>query len=100
MARPFAVHLPLETAYTRRMLFAAEVRDAVTLARISDGLRATATGLAGRPIVNAGGFFVWLEEPNAQPQRVQIDPGTLPYEPIDVAAPLLEPLSMRTSDPL
>ena len=88
MARTFEVHLPLEHAYTRRMLFAADVRDGATLARISDGLKVTATGLTGTPIVNADGFFVWLEEGNLQPQRVKIDPGTLPYENIDVPAPI------------
>ncbi|HEU4869798.1 MAG TPA: hypothetical protein VFT08_02955 [Pyrinomonadaceae bacterium] len=85
MSRPFAVKLPLEQAYTRRSTFAIELLDAVTLARVSQGVTVTAKGLQGKPIINAGGLFVWLLEDLAPLQNVSIDPGTLPYEPIELA---------------
>ena len=34
----------------------------MTLERVSDGVKVTAEGLRGKPIVNYGGLFVWLEE--------------------------------------
>jgi hypothetical protein len=89
MARPFKVYVPLESAYTRRVLFAVEVRDAVSLQRLTTGLQVTATGVAGAPYVNFGGDFVWLEEGPARPQRVKVDPGTLPYESADVDVSVL-----------
>ena len=62
MSRPFDVQLPLERAYSRHVLFAVELLDAVTLERVSEGVEVIAEGLHGKPIVNAGGLFVWLEE--------------------------------------
>jgi hypothetical protein len=87
MTARFAVHLPFEVAYQRDVKFVVELLDPVTLERVSQGLTVTATGLTGRPIVNLGGHFVWLEE-SAVPQRVRVDPGTLRYEPEDLPAPL------------
>lgn len=86
MSYRFAVHRPFEVAYQRNVMFAVELLDPVTLERVSRGVAVTATGITGRPIVNLGGHFVWLEEP-AVPQRVQIDPGDLRYEPEDLPAP-------------
>lgn len=80
MSRPFEVHLPLEKAYRRNVLFAVEVLDAVTLARISQGLKVVAEGLQGKPIVNASGLFVWLEEDIEPLRKITIDPGMLPHE--------------------
>lgn len=85
--RPFDVNMPLARGYTRRVLFAVEVRDAVSLAPLSSGLRVTVTGLEGAPIVNTDGMFVWLEELNRQPQTVKVDPGVLPYEAVELPAP-------------
>jgi len=79
---------PAETGYTRRVLFALELLDPATLSLVSDrAIRVEATGLAGKPIRNHSGRFVWLEEA-ATPQRVTVDPGDLPYEPEDQPAPL------------
>jgi hypothetical protein len=79
---------PVEVAYTRRVLFALELLDPATLALVSDEqLRVAASGLAGKPIRNRSGRFVWLEE-GATPQRVTVDPGDLPYESEDWPAPL------------
>ena len=64
-------------------LFAIELLDAVTLARVSSGVKVVAEGLHGKPIVNCGGLFVWLEEPSEPLQKVSIDPGTLPYERVE-----------------
>jgi hypothetical protein len=92
MSRTFAVTLPLEEAFRRRTLFAIELLDAVTLTRVSQGVTVTAEGLQGKPVMNAGGIFVWLLEDVAPLQRVTIDPGTLPYEkvelnPVDLTLP-------------
>ena len=62
MSQPFEVQLPLEEAYSRRVLFAIELLDAVTLSRVSQGVKVVADGLQGKPIVNSSGLFVWLEE--------------------------------------
>ena len=87
MPRTFDVHIPVETAYVREVLFAAEMIDVVTLARVSAGLDVTATGVSGKPIVNRSGFFVWRVEPGAQPQEIIVEPGALPYESARVAVP-------------
>ena len=83
MSRPFEVKLPLEDAYRRQSLFAIELLDAVTLERVAHGVKVVAEGLQGKPIVNHGGVFVWMQEDIAPLQRVTIDPGTLPYEKIE-----------------
>jgi hypothetical protein len=83
--RPFAVRLPLERAWRREVQFALQLLDPVTLERVSQGIAVTAVGLAGAPIVNAGGLFVWLKE--AAPfDRLVVDPGTSPYEPFEIPA--------------
>jgi hypothetical protein len=101
MSRPFDVRLPLEQAYLRRSLFAIELLDAVTMERVSEGVTVVAEGLHGKPRVNAGGLFVWTarglstgepDEPLPTIGRVRIEPGTRPYEtvelePADLALP-------------
>ena len=84
MSQRFDVHLPLEGAYRRRVLFGIELLDAVTLSRVSQGVKVVAGGLMGKPIVNAGGLFVWLQEDIQNLRKVSIDPGTLPYEGLEV----------------
>lgn len=86
MSRPFEVRLPLEQAYLRSVLFAVELFDAVTLARVSQGLKLVAHGLQGQPIVNAGGLFVWLKEDMTSLEKITIDPGSLPYEGVELEA--------------
>jgi hypothetical protein len=86
MSRPFDVKLPLETAYQRLVLFAIELLDAVTLSRISNGVKVVADGLEGKPTVNASGLFVWLKEDNANLRTISIDPGQLPYESLELTA--------------
>ena len=83
MSRPFEVKLPLEDAYRRRSLFAIELLDAVTLERVSQGVKVVAEGLQGKPILNHGGVFVWMQEDLTPLTKVTIDPGTLPYEKIE-----------------
>lgn len=84
MSRPFEIKLPLEQAYSRRSSFAIELLDAVSLSRVSQGVKITADGLQGKPVINAGGIFVWLQEDLASLQKVSVDPGTLPYEKIEL----------------
>jgi len=84
MSQRFDVHLPLEEGYRRRVLFGIELLDAVTLAPIYQGLKVVAGGLLGQPVVNAGGLFVWLQEDIQNLSKVSIDPGTLPYEGVEL----------------
>jgi hypothetical protein len=90
MNRPFEVQLPLEESYRRRALFAIQLVDAVTLSTVSHGVKVMAEGLKGKPIVNASGFFVWLEEDPGQLRKISIDPRTLPYEGVE-----LEPAQLK-----
>jgi hypothetical protein len=78
MNQPFAVSL--EQAYTRNVLFAVELLDAVTLSRISQGVEVVAEGLQGSPRLNASGFFVWLQEDFQSLRRLLIRPNPFPYE--------------------
>ena len=80
---------PAEQAYQRKVLFAAEVIDGVTLARISTGIAVRAASITTPPVINASGMFVWLDDgvPLA-PQQVMVDPGLLPFQIASVAAPL------------
>jgi len=84
MSRPFAIQLPVEEAYSRRVLFAIELLDAVTLSRVSEGVKVVADGLLGKPIVNSSGLFVWLEEDIKKLRMVSINPGNLPYEELEL----------------
>ncbi len=86
MTRAFEVKLPLEEGYRRLTLFALELLDAVTLSRVSNGVKVVADGLIGKPTVNASGLFVWLQEEFANLRRISIDPGQLPYERVELAA--------------
>jgi hypothetical protein len=80
MTRRFEVHVPLEEGHRRRVMLAVELLDAVTLSRVSDGVQVIAEGLRGKPVVNVGGCFVWLEEDIAPLQRLVVDPAALPFE--------------------
>jgi len=84
MSRQFEIKLPVEEAYSRRSSFGIELLDAVTMSRVSYGVKVTAEGLQGRPVVNSGGVFVWLEEDLTPLQRLSIDPGILPYEKVEL----------------
>jgi hypothetical protein len=79
-----------ESAYTRNVLFAIELLDAVTLERVSQGVEVVADGLQGKPIVNGSGLFVWLQEDLAPLRKITIDPGPLPYESVT-----LEPAQLQ-----
>jgi hypothetical protein len=84
MTPRFDIRQPGEEAYVRRGLFAIELLDPVTLERVSDGVRITADGLRGKPYVNSGGMFVWLDEDLSRLTRVSIDPRSLPYERVEL----------------
>jgi hypothetical protein len=78
MSTPFTVKL--ENAYERQVLFAVELLDAVTLTRVSEGVKVIAEGLQGKPIINPSGCFVWLMENNATIQKISVVPGVRPYD--------------------
>ena len=89
MARTFDAHIG--PAYTRRAMMAIEVLDAVSLERLSSGVTVTAVGLRGKPIVNHGGLFVWLEEDLAAFDKLVIDPGELPHFATELPAAAIGP---------
>jgi hypothetical protein len=84
MSQPFEIKLPIEEAYSRRSSFGIELLDAVTMSRVSSGVKVTAEGLQSRPVVNGSGVFVWREEDLTPLQRLSIDPGILPYEKVEL----------------
>jgi hypothetical protein len=86
MNRQFEVYRPLELSYQRNVLFAIEVLDAVTLRRVTHGLTVNASGLRKKPIINASGRFVWLREDPKALQKIIIEPGTLPFESVEISA--------------
>jgi|WetSurMetagenome_2_1015567.scaffolds.fasta_scaffold17619_3 hypothetical protein len=80
MNKTFQVHESRDKIDIRRVLFALELLDAVTLERVSDGVKVKAQGLQGKPIVNAGRLFVWLDEDIERLEKISIEPQGLPYE--------------------
>jgi hypothetical protein len=81
--RPFEVH-SVDHAYVRRGVFGIELLDAVTLDRVSRGVKVTAEGLHGEPSTNSSGVFVWLRGDLTRLRKVTIDPGVLPYEVVEL----------------
>ena len=81
MSTPFTAQT--EKAYERHVFLAVELLDAVTLTRVSDGVKVVVDGLQGKPIVNSSGYFVWLRENNPTIRKVSVDPGVLPYEAVE-----------------
>ena len=94
MRRTFDVLLLPAEPPRRVTLFAIRAIDAVTLSTVSQGLTVVAEGLKGKPIVNASGLFVWLDEDLGPLKKVTIDPGTLPYEGVE-----REPAQLRLRPP-
>jgi len=73
-----------EQSYERHVLFAVELLDAVTLLRVREGVDVIAQGLKSNPIVNSSGLFVWLAGDLAQLEKITIEPGTLPYQRVEI----------------
>jgi len=86
MTQPFTFVSPPEDAFQRRVLFALELLDAVTLARVHHDIQVTGVGLRRKHIVNESGVFVWLLEDFAGLQKITIEPGVLPYEGVEIPA--------------
>jgi hypothetical protein len=86
MARQFEVRLPLERAYTREAKLGVELLDAVTLERVSQGVEVTAHGLTGKPKVNGGGLFVWVNEDVTKLVKLSVEPRAVPFEGVEVPA--------------
>jgi hypothetical protein len=81
MTRRTDIYLPEDQTPVRSVRLAAQILDGVTLSPVSDGLKVSAEGLLGGPIVNLDGTFVFLTEPNREPVSVSVDPGLLPFDP-------------------
>jgi len=84
MSGSFEVTRLERPAYPRKVLFALELIDPITLTRVSQGVAVVAEGLRGKPIVSSSGLFVWLKEGDASVQRVSIDPRALPYDKLEI----------------
>jgi len=95
MTQPFEVRLPNEPDYARTALFGIELLDAVTLERVSQGVKVVAEGLRGKPFTNASGIFVWPQEDFDRLRKVTIDPGVLPYQGVELAPAQVERPVMR-----
>ena len=83
-----AFEVQLENAYERKVLFALELLDAVTLTRVSQGIKkVVGEGLKyDRPIVSKSGYFVWLEQDMTPLTKITLDLGLLPYESLEIPA--------------
>ena len=97
-----AFEVQFETAYVRKVQFALELLDAVTLTRVSQGVKkVVAEGLKyDRPIRSAGGYFVWLEQDMTPLTKITLDLGVLPYEPLEIPASALQIPSPAVGPPL
>lgn len=95
MADGFPIGLPLDAAYSRRLLCAAEVVDGVTLERVRSDIKVSARGLQRKPTVNAGGIWVWIEEGGAAPTRILVDTADTPYASAERAPPVPPEKSVR-----
>jgi hypothetical protein len=71
----------------RRVLFAVELVDPVTLERRHQDLTVLAKGLTQAPYVNRSGRFVWLREGDAWPGAITVKPDGLPFAPQVAPAP-------------
>lgn len=71
----------------RRVRFAVELIDPITLELVHAGVTVTATNIETSPIVNLSGRFVWLGEQDALPDAIIVNPGLLPYEPETILNP-------------
>lgn len=93
MNPPFPVQL--EIAHRRKVLFALELLDAVTLFRVSQGVKkVVAEGLDAKPILNKSGHFVWLGEDISPLRKITLDLGALPYDAVEIpAADVVRPLT-------
>ena len=90
-----ALREPVDQAYTRKVLFAAEIVDAATLMPVRSGIKVTASGLSRAPVVNYDGMFVWLDEGAHTPLQVVVDASDAPYESVAVPVPVLPLRSVR-----
>jgi len=93
----------VEKSRERSVLFAVELRDAVTLERVNQGISVDAQGLRRKPICNSGGLFVWIkqtpQEDTTALQALASDNGELPYQSVtldssQVQAPHLTTISL------
>jgi len=101
VSAPFEVRFSLEPAYVRHSLFAIELLDAVTLSRVSGGIKVVAEGLQGKPFVNSGGLFVWRREDLGPLTKITVDPLIRPYLSVErLKSELVLPPAPRPITPI
>jgi hypothetical protein len=91
----FPAGLRLDLAWSRRVLCAAEIVDAVTLEPVRKDIIVTADGLKRAPQVNWSGYHVWLEEGSAKPLRISVDASKTDYSDAVSAPPVPPNRSVR-----
>jgi hypothetical protein len=64
----------------RRVLLAVALVDPITGDLVSRGVKVSVDKLAGRPILNRSGYFVWLAEDDVRPTEVTVEPDGAPFE--------------------
>lgn len=74
-----------EVAYERRVRLVVEALDPVTLDLVGHGLRIRVDGLDAGPVLSTSGRHIWFEERGRTPKTLRIDPGALPYLPVERA---------------
>ncbi len=74
MSRPLSFSGAPETAWTRRVAYAIQVLDAVTLEPVTHKVQLRARGLRAKPVINASRYAVWLAEENRTIGTVEIKP--------------------------
>jgi hypothetical protein len=67
-------------------MLAVELLDAVTLERVTQGVDVTGRGIAGKPVVNHSGLFVWVRQDASKFDRLLIEPRDAPFERVDLPA--------------
>jgi hypothetical protein len=93
--------LQIPLSYVRTARFAVEVLDSVNLEILNKGIGVVAVGLERLPVVNASGRFVWLDGDISNLKGLRIDPGTRPYEQVELdLKQIQQPLTKIELSPL
>jgi hypothetical protein len=86
-AQPVRRRLFADGPLTRKVLVAVELFDPVAQSLVSHGVAIKARGIDGDPIVSWSGRFVWLQQADAWPTSIAIDPVRLPFAAQEVQTP-------------
>lgn len=91
------LQISLELGYQRRGLFAMELLDGATRERVFQGIKISADGLLGKPVLNSSGVFVWLDEDFTKLKKIIVQPEQRPYEPLEIPS---SQIKLRSINPV